>query len=70
MKPIPLIRLFLYLSNNLAPDKNTTTQTIEALSRQPWGNFLCLTTGRKLPKSVSAILFSAEGPASEYWPSV
>lgn len=31
---------------------------------------LSLTAGRKLPKSVRAILLSAEGPASEYWPPV
>lgn len=30
----------------------------------------CLTAGRKLPKSARAILLSAEGPASEYWPVV
>lgn len=37
---------------------------------QSSGNFLFLTAGLKLPKSVRAILLSAEGPASEYWPPV
>lgn len=64
-----IIRLLfdiLCIGNYLSLNKNTK----EALSRQPWGNFLSLTAGRKLPKSESAILFSAEGPASEYWPPV